>query len=266
VEDGDNPLAQMGGMEDGQCLWNPLVWHWAKPPIESVFLPVQDDLVQLALETDLAWSLVQYLANTQSHGQPVMIGSGTLPQALGASSVVRIDDPGGDFKFAAPTADVRGLLEVIRALYQTHAMLRHLSPDSWSFQRPSIQTGPAKQLEQAGLFETRSRRTLMADQWEARRFGLERLYLNYFANAGIPWDMRQTVHWGELRVPVDRGAQVQRLLSEKALGVASQLDAVMEVWSLSREDAQAKLTEINAANTAKPAQAEPGRPIPNPES
>ncbi len=245
IEDVANPLAAIGGMKDNRLLWSPIVWHWAEPPIETVWLPPPTDLVRVALEIDVAFSLIMRLANMQTSGQPVLKGMGQLPAALGPSSVVRIDDPQGDFYFATPSADLSACLGVIRSLFTTYAQLSKLAPDSYSMTRPSISTGPAKRLEQTALAERRWARTTTADQWERDRFDLERLYHNEFGGGSIGWDVRQEMHWGELRVPVDRGGQVQRLAGELALGASSRLDAIMEIWGLDRSTAEAKMTEID---------------------
>jgi len=248
-EDKKNPLVEIDGVSQGGNVWNPLVWHWARPPVEDVFLPPQDDLIQLALEIDVAMSLVTYVANFQSYGQAVQKGIGTVPDELGPSTVVVLDDPAGDFKFAQPGADIPGHIAVIRALIQTSAQLRKMTPDSWSTQRPSIQTGPAKLLEQVGQQEARWKRSLMADVWEADRFAKERVIHNGYAPKSkprIPWDVEQSVYWGELRVPIDRKRQVERLAMEVEKNFASQIDALVEIWGIDRDEARRKAKEILA--------------------
>jgi hypothetical protein len=247
VEDGVNPFVSIGGLELGERLvWNPLVFNYARPPIEGVHVPPDTSLVNVCLEIDIAFSLCMRLANIQSNGQPVMKGGGSAPTELGPQTLVKITDATGDFYFAAPTANIDSYLNAIRALFQTYAMLRKLAPDSWSPTRPSIQTGPAKQLEQIGLTEVRWEKSLMADEYEARRFEIERLYHNAWGEgAEIPRSVSQSVHWGEMRIPIDRMAQVQRLSQELAIGAISRLDAIMEIWGVDRVGAAAKMIEID---------------------
>jgi len=261
LEDASNPLVDIGGMSQGRCIWSPLVWHWAAPPLESLFLSPQDDLVRANQELDIGLTWLQYVANLQTAGVPVFTGSGTPPKVIGPSTIVHSID--GDFKFASPQADLDGLVNVMQKMLQLQALLRHQSPDAVSVTRPSVQTGPAKLLEQHQLVEDRTRRTLMADVWEARRFDLVRLLHNAYGKARgkqIPWDCRQVVHWGELRVPVDRNRQVERLISEVGAGFSSRLDAVAEVWGLDREAAQQKLDEIDAVGPVGGAESKQEQP------
>lgn len=263
LSDGPNPLIGIGGMAEGRLLWCPLVWHHARPPVETLFPAPASDLVGASREVDLALSWLQYLANTQSHGQAVMVGPGKV-RRLGPGSIVRVDDPSGSFTFHAPGADIAGILESAQRQIQIQALLRHLSPDMYSLTRPSIQTGPAKLLEQAALVEARWRRTLVADGWEADRFDLERLLHNAYGRptgfAAISWKTRQIVRWGELRVPVDRAAQVTRLLAEIGAALTSRTDAAMEIYGLPREEATEHLRRVDeeAAPKQAPKPAEAG--------
>lgn len=246
--DRPNPLVSIGGMEAGRRLWSPLVWHWAELPFEGLFLLPADDLARTNLELDVGLSTLAYVANLQSYGQPVRRGGGSKITALGPSTLIEIDDANGAFEFVTPDAPLDSHRQTIRELLQIQAMLRHLAPDSYSITRPSISTGPAKLLEQTALVEARWRRTLLADSWEADRFELERLLHNaYGASAGrgpvIPDDVHQVVRWGELRVPVDRAAQVRRLVQEITAKISSRTDAVMEVYGLTREDAERKIAD-----------------------
>ena len=251
VDDGDNPIVVGGGMARGRMLWHPLVWHWSSPPVESLYPHPQSDLVAANREVDLAMSWLQYLASVQSHGQAVKRGGGAVAPPRGPATIVEIDDPSGGCDYVSPGADIAGLLQVVHRQMQTQALLRHLSPDMYSLQRPSIQTGPAKRIEQHALIEARWRRTLLADRWEQERFELERLLHN--AHGGqtgrraIPDDTVQTVRWGELRVPVDRGAQVQRLRSEMDAGFITRVDAIMETQGLDRDAAERHIDEVDAA-------------------
>lgn len=264
IADGTNPLVDIGGMNGGKAIWSPLVWHWAEPPTESLFLDPAEDLVRANLELDVGLTMLLYVANMQSAGQPYITGSGSLPSALGPSRLVQIDDPGGSFGFASPGADLHGHMEVVQRLLQIQSMLRHLAPDTYSLQRPSISTGPAKLLEQYALTESRWRRVLMADMWERDRFDLERLYHNALGvtqeRPAIPEDTRQVVRWGEMRVPHNRMEQVTRLAQEISLGVSNQLDAVMEVWGIDRDAARAKLDEnaLYSPDTKPDSAAAPG--------
>lgn len=260
--DGPNPLVLAGGMKDGQLVWSPLVWHWARPPVDSIHPHPASDLVAANREIDLGLSWLQYLSNTQSHGQAVRKGTGPMPESFGPQSLIQIDDPAGDFHFAAPGANIAGLVDVVQRQMQVQALLRHLSPDMYSLTRPSIQTGPAKLIEQHALIEARWRRTLVADQWERARFDLERVLHNAYGlesgAAAIPRDSRLTVRWGELRVPTDRMAQVQRLMSELQLGITSRLDAAMEVYGLDRAAAERHLEDVDkVSEPAGPAEPKP---------
>lgn len=247
IEAVENPIVAIGGMARG--LWSPLVWCWAEPPLEDVFLPPQHDLVRANLELDCSLSLLAYVANLQSAGQPVITGSASLPPALGPSCVVQIDDPAGRFEYVAPKADLAGHIETITRLVSVQSALRHLAPDQYSTTRPSVQTGPAKLLEQAGLVESRWRRTLQADQWERQRFDLERLLHNAHGRGPrIPDDVELAVRWGELRVPIDRNAQVARIAQEIALGVSSRVDAAMEILGVDRTTAERHLARVDSAN------------------
>lgn len=261
AENGPNPLVGIGGFNGTSRLWSPLVWHWAEPPIERLWLLPADDLARANLELDVGLSMLAYVANMQSYGQPVLTGGGKRPRALGPSTLIEIDDPSGSFEFASPAAPLDAHRHTIRELLQIQAMLRHLSPDSYSITRPSISTGPAKLLEQAALVEARWRRTLIADGWESERFALERLLHNAYGVAPgrppIPDDEHQVVRWGELRVPIDRAAQVQRLAQEIGARISSRLDAVMEVWGLSREEAALKIADDDQRAAPPPTAAPP---------
>lgn len=259
-----NPWVAIGGMEDRQLVWHPVVFHWASPPTDSIYLPPATSLVRVALEMDIAWSLLMRLANTQSNGVPVYQGSGTPPRQLGPSTLVQIDDPQGKFYFASPTASLEPYAKIIMALFQTFALLSKMAPDSYQLTRPSINTGPAKLLEQYGLTERRWARTTTADDWERARYRRERLLHNAYSDGPpIPPVVKLTVHWGELRVPVDRAAQVQRIAQEMAMRVSSRLDAVMEIYGIDRASAQSKLQEIDS-ETPNPAGL--GGPTPTLES
>jgi hypothetical protein len=250
LDEQDNPLVDIGGMDGDRLVWSPIVWSWAEAPTESVYLLPADDLVRANLEIDVALSMLLYVANMQSAGQPVLRGAATPPDALGPSRIVKIMDASGGFEFASPNADLSGHLTVIRQLLQIQSMLRHLAPDTYSLQRPSIQTGPAKLLEQNALVEARNRRTEVAERAESDRFDIERLYHNAYAPAGvprIPATVRQSVRWGELRVPPDRAAQVRRLREEIEIGISTAVDAVMEVWGIDRAAALQKIAEGNGA-------------------
>jgi len=261
VEWAPNPWVAIGGMNDRQLVWHPIVFHWAAPPTDGIFLPPATSLVRVALEMDIAWSLLLRLANTQSHGVPVFIGSGSPPKMLGPSTLVQIDDPNGKFFFAAPTAALEPYARTIMALFQTYALLSKMAPDSYQLTRPSINTGPAKLLEQYGLTERRWSRTTTADEWERARYRRERLLHNaYSGGPEIPPQVRLTVHWGELRVPVDRAAQVQRISQEMAMRVSSRLDAIMEIYGLDRAAAESKLREIDSEEPNLPGVGDP-KPI-----
>lgn len=242
IEERINEFVEIGGMDDKRMIWHPLVFHWAEPPTEDIHMVPAEDLAQANLELDVGLSLLLYVANTQSAGIPYMTGGGSPPRKIGPTTLVTIDEPTGSFGFASPGANIGGHLEVLKSLVQIQSMLRHLAPDTYSLQRPSIQTGPAKMIEQYSLTESRYNRTLMADASETERFELERLYHNAYGNGpDIPWETEQTTRWGEMRVPMDLNQLVTRLGQEIDLGISTLEDAVMERYGLSREAARAKL-------------------------
>ena len=241
LEDSDNSLVAIGGMDGRRFVWNPLVWHQAKKPIVDLWPQPADDLVQANHELDISLTWLQYVTNCQCHGQPVVTGSGDQIRAFGPQSLIRLDE-GGTFSYVSPNANVTAALEVLQKLTQVQCMLRSLAPDSYSLQRPSIQTGPAKKLEQSKLIDARSRRITIADQWEYDRFEIERVLHNHHGvkteRPAIPDEVEQTVRWGELRVPVDRMEQTARLKAELDAQFISIVDAIMESQGVDRPTAE----------------------------
>ena len=256
--DGINSLVEAGGWDpkNRRYLWNPLVWHRATPAVESIFPAPADGLVQANLELDITLTMLSYVTNTQTHGQLVLTGSVSVPSALGPLTPIVIDDPNGRAEYISPGANIRAHAEVAQKMMQLQCMLRSLAPDTYSLDRPSIQTGPAKRLEQSKLIDARWRRISMADQWEAARFAIERCWHNKYGvkpeRPHIHWDAKQVVRWGELRVPVDRGEQIARIIQEMSAGITSRVDATMESLGLNREDAIQHLTQVDDAGQVVP--------------
>jgi hypothetical protein len=237
--------------------WSPLVWAWAEPPVGACFLPPWTDLASENLELDCALSWLAYLANLQTCGIPVSHGSCShVPSALSPTQPWHFDDPAGGLDFAKPGADLATALSVAEKLMQVGALMRHLAPDAVTMDRPSIQTGVAKLVEQAPLVEARNRRALMGSRWEADLFRAERSVLQAFAPPELQIDQgtRLVMAWGELRVPVDRQKQLAELKAAVDQELITLDDAIAEFWGVSREAATAKMKEIRASRGAPPAE------------
>jgi hypothetical protein len=256
--DGPNPLILAGGFEGDQRIWCPLVLHTAEPLVSGLRLPVADDQSQLGEELDFGLTSVLHTANLQSFGVPVYRGPGDPPDQIGPSHVVHVLDAQGDFYFRAPAADVGGHLEAVHRLAQIAAVLRHLPADTFTYQPPSIETGPAKNLRRAALIQDRSRRTVDAELAEHRRFDLERLLHNAHGvrpdRPEIPLTTRLVVRWGELAAPVDWTRRLGEMSQELSMGLSDLVDLVAERHGVDRVEAQRRITQRT------PQAAAPGTP------
>jgi hypothetical protein len=161
---------------------------------------------------------------------------------------------GGDFRYAAPAGKPVDHLDVVHRIASLAAVFEHLPADTFTFQPPSIETGPAKQLRRAGLIQERARRTIVAEQPEQRRWELERLLHNQHAarvrRSQIPLDTDLMVHWGELSTPTDWGQRLQEMVMEKSLGLSDTLDLLMERHGVDRQEAERRLSERAEAPAA----------------
>lgn len=262
VADGPNPLVVDGGFRDGRRVWCPIVLHHSEPLVGGLRLPVADDQAQLGEELDLGLTSALHTANAQSHGVPVKIGPGELPERIGPSNPVDLVDIGADFKFVAPPGKAGEHIDALRRIAGLAATFEHLPPDHYSDQPPSIETGPAKQLRRAELIAQRARRTVDAERPEARRWELERVLHNAHGITDqrpvIDWEVRQIIHWGELATPVDWGQRLTQMTQEQALGLSDQVDLVMERHGVSREEAERRVKAM--PKPPAPQQTTPGQP------
>lgn len=248
--DGPNPLVLMGGMQGGRRIWSPLVLHAAEPLTAGMRLPIADDQSQIGEELDHGLSGALHTANLQSYGVPVFVGPGDPPRQIGPSHVVHVQDSGGSFSFASPAGRPLDHIETIHKLASLASVFEHLAADTFTFQPPSIETGPAKQLRRASLIQERARRVIHAEQPEQRRFELERLLHNWHARRmgrpKIPEDTTMEIHWGELATPVDWNLRLQEMAQELKLGISTPVDLLMERHGVDREEAERRIREREA--------------------
>lgn len=245
--DGPNPLVQMGGWSQGRRIWSPLVLYAAEPltTATGLRLPVAEAQCQLAEELDFGVTAALHTANLQSFGQPVYRGAGDPPRELGPQTVVHVQDAAGDFYYRSPDGEPEAHLRAIHLITALGAVLESLPPDTFSYQPPSIETGPAKKLRRSALIQLRASRTIQAERPEQRRFEIERLLHN--AHTGrtrrplIPWDTELTVRWGELAQPVDWAGRLQEMETELRLGLTELVDLVGERHGLDRTEAERRL-------------------------
>lgn len=244
LADGPNPLVAAGGMKGTSRVWCPLVLHTSEPLVDGMRLPVADDQCQLAEELDYSLTTVLHVANLQSHGVLVKIGAGDLPDRVGPQNPIELQE-GGDAKFIAPNGDPERHARVAHTLAKIAGVFEHLPPDTWDFDPPSIETGPAKQLRRAALIAHRSRRTVDAERPEQRRWELERLLHNRHGvtpqRPRIPDSTTMHVDWGELATPVNWSQRLQEMQQELSLGITQLVELIMERHGVDRAEAERRL-------------------------
>lgn len=261
--DGPNPLVLAGGMDGGSRIWSPLVLHAAEPLVSGLRLPIADDQSQLGEEIDFGLTSVLHTANLQSFGVPVYRGPGDPPTQIGPSHVVHVLDAQGDFYFRAPDAEIGAHLEAVHRLAQIAAVLEHLPADTFTYQPPSIETGPAKQLRRSSLIQDRSRRTVDAERPEQRRFELERLLHNAHGvrpdRPRIPEEIQLVVRWGELSAPANWTTRLAEMREELAMGLSDLADLVAERHGVDRAEAERRIEQrtLQATATDTPTATEP---------
>jgi hypothetical protein len=235
--DGPNPIVTIAS--NGVRTWCPMVLHTAERLTSGLRLPVQTDHCQIGEELDHGMSSALHTANLQGFGQPVYRGAGSPPTVLGPSNVVHVQDPAGDFSYAAPNGDATGHFELVHKIAQIAGVLESLPADSFTYPPPSIETGPAKLARSAALIQERSKRTVEAERPEHQRFDLERLLHNaYGKGARIPVDTSMVVRWGELSAPPNWEARLREMAAELNLGLSDKIDLIMERHGVSRDEAE----------------------------
>lgn len=247
-----NPIATTyrGWDPPRSLVWQPIVLHHAEPPVESLRLPVADHLCRMGEEIDCGISDALSTAALQSYGQPVYKGAGTPPEVVGRRHTVHVLDPAGDYGFASPGSQPQAHLEAIRTVAQMGASCEDLPYDLLADHPASIETGPAIRLRRHALIQARARRTVDATKPETRRFELERVLHNALGTAPrIPDTTRLVVHWGELAVPTIWGERLQEMQLERALGLSSLVDQIMERHGVAREEAERRAAESSGEDS-----------------
>jgi len=247
--DGPNPLVLAGGWDDGRCIWSPLVLHSSEPLTSGLRLPVAEEQAALGEELDFSVSAALHHTNLQKFGVPVYRGPGDPPTTIGPTTIVHVQDAAGDFYFRSPEGDPEGHMRVIHQIMGLATVLDALPPDTFSYQPPSIETGPAKKMRRASLIQLRASRTLHAERPEQRRFNLERLLHNAhaaeFGRQYVPWDTEMTVRWGELSQPTDWGDRLTEMNQEVSLGLTELADLVAERHGVDRAEADRRVAAMS---------------------